>query len=199
MESFNDSLEARRFAERWRGIGHPADFLQRVGINPIKEAMAHGKTLIGVAEALNVPVIVLVAWIKENNHTEEINEAGRLSAEGYLWRGEKMLAEATNAKELQKAKLMIDRGEFMAKKKDKNQYGDAVKIDATVAAVSYNFVIPQAPVEKPALKASFTDVTEPIVEDPKITLRLPTKSAPITTLSIYEPEPVDIPLDDLDE
>lgn len=142
---FNDSLDIRARQLRFRGIGNPFEFLNSIGILPIKEKLIRGSNIVDVAEELNLPVTYLTLWIEENGHEEEIQAASTLSAEGYVSKGEKMLRDAQNKFQLDKAKAMIDHGRFMASKKDKKTYGTQLDPNSGAPNVTYIFQIGETP------------------------------------------------------
>lgn len=171
---FNDHLPTRARQIRFRGIGNPFEFLTYIGIVPIQEKLYRGSNIIDVAEELNIPVTYLLRWIEESGFEEEIAKASTLSAEGYVSKGEKMLREATNKFELDKAKAMIEHGRFMASKKDKKTYGNQVDPNMGAASVTYIFQVGETPpqviaaqkerAEKSVIDADFKEVEPPAVE-----------------------------------
>lgn len=137
-ERFDDSLKARIFPHRFRRVGNPFAFLNDVGIVPILEFLYKGNLLIDVAEALNVSYTILKTWADNEGHMEAIEEAQKISAEGYLADGLRRLREAKTDFELKQAKEMVAHARFMASKKDKTQYGNTEdKNGATGPQVSY--------------------------------------------------------------
>lgn len=143
--AFNDSMELRARNLRFRGIGNPYAFLDGIGILPIKEFLYRGANIIELAEALNLPLHVIHTWVENNNYQPEIEEASVISAEGYIWRGEIMLRDAENKFQLDKAKLMLEHGRFMASKKNKKVYGNTQDVGSGAASVTYQFNIGTAP------------------------------------------------------
>jgi hypothetical protein len=141
-ERFDDSLAARIFPHRFRRVGNPYAFLNDVGIVPILEYIYKGNLLIDVAEVLNVSFTILTTWVENEGHGDAIEEAQKVSAEGYLAEGYRRLRDATNDFELKRAKEMINHARFMASKKDKGQYGSNEQTGAAdKAGVSYVFNI----------------------------------------------------------
>lgn len=141
-ERFDDSLAARIFPHRFRRVGNPYAFLNDVGIVPMLEYIYKGNLLIDVAEALNVSFTILTTWAENEQHMEAIEEAEKISAEGYLAEGQRRLREATNDFELKRAKEMINHARFMASKKDKARYGNNEQMGVgDKAGVSYVFNI----------------------------------------------------------
>lgn len=168
---FNDDLAIRARQNRVARIGNPYEFLDSIGIVPIKEFLFRGANIIDVADSLNVPITAIHLWVDKNGHKEEMREASKISAEGYLFRGEQMLAKAITKFELDKAKAMLEHGRFMAAKKDKGQYGTLNEGGPTGAGVTYIFNMGgQPPPEKEFLEGVATlvpkdaltyDLTEP--------------------------------------
>jgi hypothetical protein len=141
-ETYKDSLAARTFPHRFRRVGNPYAFLNDVGIVPILEYIYKGNLLIDVAEALNVSFTILTTWAENEGHSEAIEEAQRISAEGYLAEGMRRLRDAGTDFELKRAKEMINHARFMAAKKDKSVYGsNEQQAGAEKAGVSYVFNI----------------------------------------------------------
>lgn len=143
--AFNDSLELRARNLRFRGVGNPYAFLDELGIIPIKEFLYRGATIIELAEALNLPLHTIHVWIEQNNYQPDIEEASVISAEGYLWRGQTLLNQAENKFQLDKAKLMLEHGRFMASKKNKKVYGNTQDVGSGAASVTYVFNVGEAP------------------------------------------------------
>lgn len=171
---FNDSLQLRAKQVRFRGIGNPFEFLNSIGITPVKEKIYRGSNIVDVAEELNIPITYLLKWIDENGYDEEISAASTLSAEGYVSKGEKMLHAATNKFELDKAKAMIEHGRFMASKKDKKTYGNAIDPNQGAPSVTYIFQVGATPAtvieaqtarqNKQAIDAEFVKVVPAQIE-----------------------------------
>ena len=124
-KSFDTQLEARAKQVRFRGVGNPYAFLDEIGLVPIKEFIYRGRTIIDVAESINVPVTVVRQWIEKNQYSGELEDASKVSAEGYLQEGQALLRTAQDPFQLNKAKAMLKHAEFMASKKDKETYGAA--------------------------------------------------------------------------
>lgn len=144
---FNDSIALRAKQLRFRGIGNPFQFLDDIGIIPIKEYLFRGANIIDLADTLNVPITLINQWIDKNNYAGDIEEASTLSAEGYIYRGERLLHAAENKFQLDKAKAMLEHGRFMASKKDKKQYGNEHDKGAPGGGVTYIFNIEKPPTE----------------------------------------------------
>lgn len=166
---FNDDLGTRARQARFRGVGNPQEFLNSIGIVPIKEFLFRGANLIDVADTLNVPLTAIHLWVEENHLKDEIVAASKISAEGYLFRGESMLANAKDKFTLDKAKAMLEHGRFMASKKDKTQYGTTQEIGiGNNAGVTYIFNMGASPpkildavvAEQPAIDAEFKEVKD---------------------------------------
>lgn len=139
---FNDDLAYRCFPHRFRNIGNPLAYLNDVGLAPILEFIYKGHLLIDVAEAVNVPLLVLRKWVEHEGHTEEIEEAETISAEGYLAEGMRRIRTAPTEFELRRAKEMVKHAQFMASKKNKPIYGESVALPPQHAAVTYIFNVP---------------------------------------------------------
>ena len=139
--TFRDSISLRARNLRFRGVGNPYDFLNEIGLVPIKEYIYRGATIIDLADELNLPITTIRTWVEENGYQGELEEAGTLSAEGYIRQGELMLKAAANKFDLDKAKAMIEHGRWMASKKDKKTYGQSAAELGQQAAVSYTFLI----------------------------------------------------------
>ena len=175
LPTFTDDLQVRARQIRFRGVGNPYEYLDTLGIVPIKEFLLRGSTLVDVADAINLPLTHLHKWIEENNYKPEIEEASTLSAEGYLHRGEKMLHAAKNQFELRKAKAMLEHGRFMAAKKNKTVYGNEKDIAAAPVGVSYTFNIGSVTASAtPEILQQAKDIIDTeVVEPPKVTLSIP--------------------------
>ena len=165
-ERYDDSLAARVFPHRFRRVGNPYAFLNDIGIVPILEYIYKGNLLIDVAEALNVSYTVLQAWVEQEGYDEKIQEAQKISAEGYLAEGLRRLRQAKNEFELKRAKEMVAHARFKASKKDKTTYGSTEQTGVEKAGVSYvfniggNVITHQAPAqeEKQAIDAEAVEV-----------------------------------------
>lgn len=153
---FNDSIALRAKQLRFRGIGNPYQFLDDIGIIPIKEYLFRGANIIDLADTLNVPITLINQWIEKNNYVDDIREASTLSAEGYIYRGERLLHQAQTKFDLDKAKAMLEHGRFMASKKDKKQYGNLNEQGAPGGAVTYIFNIGE-PAPRETLQAKTVD------------------------------------------
>ena len=138
-QGFHDSLAIRARNIRFRGVGNPYEFLDSVGIVPIKEFLFRGNNIIELADTLNLPLTYIHNWIEQNNLQEEIEEASTISAEGYLYRGQRALEDAHDKLALDKAKAMLEHGRFMAAKKDKKKYGTTNEQVQGGAGVTYIF------------------------------------------------------------
>lgn len=141
---FTDSLVARCFPHKYRRIGTPFDYLDDIGIEAICEFICKGHLLIDVAEATNVPLATLNKWAVARNHLDNLHEAEKKSAEGFLAEGQKRLRLARTDFELKKAKEMIRSAQFMAEKKDRATYGNQ-KEGKKAARTTYVFNIGAAP------------------------------------------------------
>lgn len=138
---YRDDLTVRAFPHKFRRIGNPFAFLNDIGIVPILEYIYKGNLLIDVAEQLNVSYTILARWVEEEGHSEAVDEAQRISAEGYLAEGLRRLRNAGTEFELKRAKEMVAHARFMASKKDKTQYGTTEQTGVERAGVSYVFNI----------------------------------------------------------
>lgn len=138
---FDDDLAGRCFPHRFRRIGSPYAYLNDVGITAILEFIYKGNLLIDVAEAVNVPLTALRLWVENEDHTRDIDEAETISAEGYLAEGMRRLKNAPTEFELKRAKEMIRHAQYMAGKKNKPTYGEAVNAKPS-SDVTYVFNIP---------------------------------------------------------
>lgn len=138
-QSFNDSLTIRARNIRYRNIGSPFTFLDEVGLIPIKEFLFRGNNIIELADTLNLPLSYIHKWIDDNGFAAEIEEASVISAEGYIYRGQKALEDAFDKFTLDKARAMLEHGRFMAAKKDKKQYGTTAETGAGNGGVTYVF------------------------------------------------------------
>lgn len=155
---FEDSLSLRASNLRFRGVGNPYAFLDGIGIVPIKEFLFRGANIIDIADVLNIPLTLIHNWIEAKNLRPDIEEASVVSAEGYIYQGEKMLRAATNKFELDKAKTMLEHGRFMASKKNKKVYGNQVDMAAGAAAVTYIFNVGATPAKLTALPADINPI-----------------------------------------
>ena len=123
---FADNLQQRTFRHKFKNIGNPYAFLSDVGIVPMLEFLYKGNTILDLAAEMDIAVTILRRWIKEENHTADVEEAERVSAEGYLAKAHKKLREANNEFEFKKAKEELNHARFMATKKDKPGYGEKI-------------------------------------------------------------------------
>jgi hypothetical protein len=179
---FRDSLSLRARNLRFRGIGNPYTFLEEIGLVPIKEYIYRGATIIDLADELNLPVTTIRTWIEENGYQGELEEAGTLSAEGYIRQGEIMLKNATDKFQLDKAKATIEHGRWMASKKDKKTYGQSATETQQQAAVSYTFLIGDGA----AVQINQDRATKPA--DPK-SINTEDSTAPPVTFSLDQTNP----------
>lgn len=138
---YDDDLAKRCFPHRFRRIGNPYAYLNDVGIAPIIEFIYKGHMLIDVAEAVDVPLTVLQIWVEHEGHTRAISDAETQSAEGYLAEGMRRLRTAQTEFELRRAKEMIKHAQYMAGKKNKPMYGEAVNAKPN-SQVTYVFNVP---------------------------------------------------------
>lgn len=138
---FDDDLVQRCFPHKFRNVGNPYAYLNDVGVHAMVEYIAKGHLLIDVAEATNVPLMVLRKWVQEEGHFEAIEEAETLSAEGYLAEGMKRIRCAQTEFELRRAEKMVKHAQYMASKKNKPVYGEQVTKGPT-GAVTYIFNVP---------------------------------------------------------
>lgn len=158
-------------------MGNPYAFLNDIGIVPVLEYLYKGNLLIDVASVLNVSYTILQNWVEHEGHEAAIDEAQRISAEGYLAEGLRRLRTAPNEFELKRAKEMVAHARFMASKKDKGQYGGTEQQNNAGGGVSYVFNIgqqPAAPNSPPPAKA--LDATYKLLEPdtlPVVTFTLP--------------------------
>ena len=136
---FADSLALRAKQLRFRGVGDQFSFLDGIGIIPIQEFLYRGANVIDLAETLNIPITVIHRWIESRGYQQEIDNASQVSAEGYIYQGEKLLKSAATKFDLDKAKAMLEHGRFMASKKDKKQYGNTTEQGLPTAGVTYVF------------------------------------------------------------
>lgn len=187
---FDDSLQRRAISARFRGVGNPFAFLNDIGLLPIKEFLYHGANIIDIAEQLNLPITIIQTWIAQNNYGPDIEEASVISAEGYIYQGEKLLKSATTKFDLDKAKALLEHGRFMAGKKNKKVYGTVQDVAAGPAAVSYTFNVGQLPPQAleaftaqqmEAIEAEYTEVP---------TVRISTSPSGIIESNISELKPL---------
>jgi hypothetical protein len=180
---FNDDLQHRAFPARFRNVGNPYAFLNDVGIVPVLEYIYKGNLLIDAAAELNVSYTILQNWVENEGHEAAIDEAQRISAEGYLAEGLRRLRNAPNEFELKRAKEMVAHARFMASKKDKGQYGGTEQQADNRAGVSYIFNIggpSPAPNTPPAAAKPAIDSTHQ---------RLEPENLPVVTFQIPAPAP----------
>lgn len=152
--AFDDDLAYRCFPHRFRRIGSPFAYLNDIGLAPILEFIYKGHLLIDVAEAVNVPLLVLRTWVEEEGHLEAIEEAETISAEGYLADGLRRIKTAPTEFELRRAKEMVKHAHFMASKKNKPVYGESVAQKEQPAGVTYVFNIPDQKTAMAAVTAA---------------------------------------------
>jgi hypothetical protein len=133
---FKDSLAVRAAQQRYKQIGSPFAFLQRIGIDAILEDVYKGNNIVDVAKKLNVSIGILLTWLENEGHMATIEKAYTFSAEGYISESMSLLREAQTDFELKKAKEVAKMGQFMASKMDKSKYGNDNK-HATSAPVQF--------------------------------------------------------------
>lgn len=168
---YNDDISLRATQARFRGVGNPFQFLDSIGAGPIKEYLYRGANLIEVADTLNVSLALLHKWIEVNDLGNEFKDASKISAEGYLYQGEKLLKDAKDSFTLNKAKAMLEHARFMASKKDKGQYGTTQELPGANQGITYIFnmgnAAPQQVLEakqnKP-IDAEFTEIEPTVIE-----------------------------------
>lgn len=191
---FTDDLQHRAFPARFRNVVNPYAFLNDIGIVPVLEYIYKGNLLIDVAEALNVSYTILQRWVENEGHEAAVDEAQRISAEGYLADGLRRLRTASNEFELKRAKEMVAHARFMAAKKDKGQYGGSEQQGDNRAGVSYIFNIggavtaPAAPV-KPAIDTTHQRVEPELL--PHVEFSLPATALAAPTLPAPAPDIAD--------
>lgn len=170
---FDDDLKYRCFPHKFRKIGDPYGYLDGVGLDAILEYIIKGNLLIDVAEATDVPLIVLRRWVEDRGYFSQIEDAENESAEGYLARAATAVRTAPTEFELRRAKEMMKHAQFMAEKKNKKTYGAGVNKDPG-KTVHYEFHIgnnadPQqaAAVAQAVIEAESTrvDLQGPSAED----------------------------------
>lgn len=160
---FDDDFAQRCFPYRFRNVGNPYAYLNEVGIHAMVEYISKGHLLIDVAEATNVPLMVLRRWVQQEGHLDAIDEAETLSAEGYLAEGMKRIRTAQTEFELRRAKEMVKHAQFMASKKNKPIYGEQVQKGNT-APVTYIFNVPGGK-EIPKFAGTIIDAeSNPVIE-----------------------------------
>lgn len=193
---FTDNLVARCFPHKYRRIGTPFDYLDDIGIEAICEFICKGHLLIDVAEATNVPLATLNKWAVARNHLDNLHEAEKKSAEGFLAEGQKRLRLARTDFELKKAKEMIRSAQFMAEKKDRATYGNQ-KEGKKAARTTYVFNIGAQPNPQAASFAGriIDHTTNPKKEveaieatPKKVSLRLPAVPRVQAPEQVSEPE-----------
>lgn len=136
--SFDEDLAYRSFPQRYRRVGSPFEYLDSIGIAPIVEFIVKGHLLVDVAEATDVPFVVLQDWVKANDYTTLIDEAQVCSAEGMLAEGMRGLRTARTDFELKRANAIVKHAQYMAEKKNRPVYGQAANA-APHSPITYVF------------------------------------------------------------
>ena len=162
---FADSLALRAKQLRFRGVGDQFSFLDGIGIIPIQEFLYRGANVIDLAETLNIPITVIHRWIEARSYQTDIDDASQVSAEGYIFQGEKLLKAAQTKFELDKAKAMLEHGRFMASKKDKRQYGNTNEATLPGGGVTYVFNVGTPAQAKEIIEGEYK--LEPAEEKPQ--------------------------------
>jgi hypothetical protein len=134
---YEDSLTARANVHKRGRIGNPYAFLNSVGINPILERIYKAANIVDIAEELNISITILLNWLENEGHMQRVEEATKLSAEGYLSEAAKALRTAKTDFELKKADKLANHGRFMASKLDKSKYGADNKVLGNTAGVTF--------------------------------------------------------------
>ena len=166
--TYDNELAKRILPMRFRHIGNPFAFLNDVGIVPILEFIYKGNLLQDVAEVLNVSFTVLRGWVENEGHGPAIEEAERVSAEGFLAEAQRRLRCAKNGFELAQAKEMVRHAQFMASKKNKGTYGGSDALGGSGGSVSYVFNINGNTTEPAAVKEIIGKVIEETVDVPQV-------------------------------
>lgn len=163
---FTDSLKARANVSAFRRIGSPYAFLSSIGIEPILEAIHKGANVVDIAQELNVPVIVVHRWLEENNYLVEVEKAIKMSADGYLAAGQKLMETAETEFELRKAKELLNHSRWLAANLNKPKYSTAAQNQATPGGVTYVFNIGEskqvAPIEAKPEDYSYLEEAPPV-------------------------------------
>lgn len=138
---FSEQIASRAFPYRFRKVGNPFTFLEDVGILPILEHIYKGNTILDVAREIDIPVTYLMQWVENNKYHQDIEDASRVSAEGFLSTAYDDLRKAETDFQLKKAKESLNHARFMASKLDKRTYGTDQQVQGGAAGVQYIFNI----------------------------------------------------------
>lgn len=177
---FQESLATRALPHRYRRVGTPFSFLDSVGIIPILEFIYKGHTLLDAAREMDVPVTHLRLWIEEGGHAPQVEEAERISAEGFLSTAYHELRTADSDFTLRRAKEALKHAQFMASKKDRATYGgDSVAPPAGPSGVQYVFNIGSANPQELQLVNEVVRQTAP---------QTPSEPAPTTFEALQAPK-----------
>lgn len=136
---FADSIECRVRASNQFRVGNPYRFINAVGIEAIIEQFCQGNNIVEVAKKLNVSVVLLIHWIEAENHGQRIEEAVKISAEGYLAKAASLIMDAPTDFHLKKARELAKLNTFIASKVNRKKYGQ--EVDKTSSAVGVQFVM----------------------------------------------------------
>lgn len=152
---YRETLSERvRFSASHR-VGNPFALLNGVGIVPIIEFIYKGNNLLDVARELDIPATYLFRWVEEEGHGQAVEEAERVSAEGFLSTAHRLLWEARDKFEVGKAKELLSHARFMASKLDKGTYGNDNQVQAgTGVQFVFNIGEGQQTVDLNALQAA---------------------------------------------
>src|SRR5690606_23987484 len=126
---------------RFRKVGNPFAFLDEIGILPIVEYIYKGNTILDVAREIDLPVTYLMRWIEDNSYQQAIEDASRVSAEGFLSTAYNDLRQAETDFQYKKAKESLNHARFMASKLDKPTYGTDQQVQGAASGIQYIFNI----------------------------------------------------------
>lgn len=104
--------------------------LDAVGIAPIAELAAAGKTLREIAAQLKLSAITLARWVKQNpDRQAEFAEAERIGAQYWDDEAQRVLEGAIDATTLARAKELASHYRWRAKAMDGSRYADKQSVD----------------------------------------------------------------------
>lgn len=136
---FTDSIKSRASINHRFKIGNPYAYLNSVGVESIIEEFCKGDNIVGVAKKLNVSIVLLMHWIEASGHSQRIEEAIKLSAEGYINKAADSILDATNDFCLKKARELNKLYTFIASKVNRKKYGQ--EVDRTSGAMAVQFIM----------------------------------------------------------
>ena len=118
----NEKFEAQNKIERFGGV------------EAIEKALGMGESLSGICRQLSIDVVTLLKWIgADSERSLRIKEARRMSAVYWDDKADRVIEEAKDQFELDKAKQLVSHYRWRAKCIAPRDYGDRVQQEHTGA------------------------------------------------------------------